>query len=1329
MRSIVWLTSAVLYLMPSQSVAADTYEPNDTHSIATPLASGAPVESYVSTANDVDFYVFSIATTRHVRLDLTIPAGRTYALQLLEQGNLGPRVITQSLSGGVGLPRRIDWTLPPGTYWVRVASDCCASPGYDASHPYTLTLTAPPTGDTFEPNETSESAIALSSGVPRTSYIATTNDVDFYAFSVATTLHVRVDLTIPAGRTYSLQLLEQGHFGPRIITQSLSGGLGLPRRIDWTLPPGTYWVRVASDCCASLGYDATHPYTLTLTAPPTGDAFEPNETSASATPLISGVARASYIATTNDVDFYAFSVGTTQQVRLDLSIPAGRTYSLQLLEPGILGPRIITQSLSGGLGLPRRIEWTLSPGTYWVRVASDCCASPSYDPSQPYTLTLTASGETVPTEPTDESLALIAAPTSQTVGGAITLVATVQGVGAMPLPNEVVHFKTAAGGQLIGSALTSVNGQASLVYRRGAAGTVAVFAKTAHGQSPAVSVTWRPPRESTPARPDPLSNAVGLLEPPPYPIVFIHGIISTWATWAPLIEALDGGESAGLMFGGVPSSPYTTDGLVPGTEPHMYAVSFTDPVIGSGLRAWADELSGYLQRIAEARGAGPAQKFILVAHSAGGLAARHYLQSPEYRSDVAALVTYGTPHAGTPAATALCAVLDVATVQSCDVSQGIQDMRPGSDFLLALDRTFLPRNVSYVSLIGSLADCVSYPEQLGGVVLVTPNDCIVPSRSQDLSLTFAGAPRGVRKWATSYRHMAQTSDVNGILLGLQLAGMRPRRTLTFEVQSPIDIVVTDPLGRRVGKEIVEVPWAAYDEYAGEDGSPHDTVMIPLPLRGEYTVQAVAQPGAGPAETYSIVVHQNGVETVLARNAPVGQIPAAPYSFANLERRYLAEGATGFFATQIALLNPGATATTAQVRFLPGSSPMIEHSVPVPARTRVTLNPKNVPGLETTEFSTVVESDQPLVVDRTMSWDGVGYGSHSETAVAAPSLIWYLAEGATHGGFSLFYLLQNPASTPTTVRVRYLRTAGEPLEKAYLLAPQSRTNIWVNVEDFPGLGAALASAEFSAVVESLDGIPIIVERAMYRSNQSRPFNAGHASMGVTAPSTQWFLAEGATGPYFDMFVLMANPTDTPAQVRLTYLLGDGTIYTRMMVAPANARAGVWVDVEQFPGTEGFPLANVAVSTTVESTNAVPLVVERAMWWPGDSTTWHEAHNSAGATATGTRWAVAEGEVGGSRAHETYLLIANTSSFVGSATVTLLFEDGTSVNRVYALLPNSRTNVAVAGDFGAVVTDRRFGAIIESTGATPAQIVVERAMYSSANGVAWAAGTNALATRLP
>ena len=57
-----------------------------------------------------------------------------------------------------------------------------------------------------------------------------------------------------------------------------------------------------------------------------------------------------------------------------------------------------------------------------------------------------------------------------------------------------------------------------------------------------------------------------------------------------------------------------------------------------------------------------------------------------------------------------------------------------------------------------------------------------------------------------------------------------------------------------------------------------------------------------------------------------------------------------------------------------------------------------------------------------------------------------------------------------------------------------------------------------------------------------------------------------------------------------------------------------------------------------------------------------------------------------------------------------------------------NVAAGPDFGSVVEGKRFGAIVESTGTTPAQIVVERAMYSDAGGVKWAAGTNAPAIKL-
>lgn len=436
-------------------------------------------------------------------------------------------------------------------------------------------------------------------------------------------------------------------------------------------------------------------------------------------------------------------------------------------------------------------------------------------------------------------------------------------------------------------------------------------------------------------------------------------------------------------------------------------------------------------------------------------------------------------------------------------------------------------------------------------------------------------------------------------------------------------------------------------------------------------------------------------------------------------RYFAEGATStFFDTQFALANPGAAPAKVLLRFLTGPGGVAHQWVDVPAMSRRTVNAKAVPNLTIAELSTVVESDEVVVVDRTMTWDQTGYGAHTERGIEAPALTWYLAEGATHSGFNLFYLLQNPSATAVQAEVTYLRPApAAPIVKTYIVPAASRFNIWVNQE-----GAGLASTDVSAVVRVTNAIPIIVERAMYLDTQGKTFGAGHESAGVTAPATEWFLAEGATGSYFDLFVLIANPNAAAAAIEARFLLPSGTVITRTYQVAANSRFNILVD------TVDPALADTAVSTTIRSTNGVAVIAERAMWWPGPTfSTWQEAHNSPGSTVTGTKWALAEGEVGGPLNRVTYILVANTSNLPGSASVTLLFEDGTTASKTVALQANSRFNVDVGSAFPAAV-GKRFSAIVESLGATPAQLVVERAMYWNAQGIVWAAGTNAIATRL-
>jgi hypothetical protein len=347
-------------------------------------------------------------------------------------------------------------------------------------------------------------------------------------------------------------------------------------------------------------------------------------------------------------------------------------------------------------------------------------------------------------------------------------------------------------------------------------------------------------------------------------------------------------------------------------------------------------------------------------------------------------------------------------------------------------------------------------------------------------------------------------------------------------------------------------------------------------------------------------------------------------------------------------------------------------------------------------------------------------------VAGLSTTWFFAEGSTSADFALFYLLQNPHPTPVTAVIRYLRPLNQaPVERSYLLQPRSRTTI--SVDEDP----AVASTDVSAVIAST--APIIAERAMYLSRPGRPFDAGHASAGVTAPALDWFLAEGATGPFFDLFVLIANPNPTPANVTVDYLLAGGGLRTKSYTVTANGRFTIWVDAEEFPAGSGQrPLANVPVSMAVRSTNAVPIIVERTMWWPGPETSadvWYEAHNSPGSTATALRWAVGDGEVGGGDGAETFVLIANPSAASGRVLVRLYFENGNTTGAFFDLPPESRTSVAISSTFAEAIENRTFSATVESVGTSPVPIVVEAATYASPGGVVWTRGGNALASPLP
>ncbi len=479
----------------------------------------------------------------------------------------------------------------------------------------------------------------------------------------------------------------------------------------------------------------------------------------------------------------------------------------------------------------------------------------------------------------------------------------------------------------------------------------------------------------------------------------------------------------------------------------------------------------------------------------------------------------------------------------------------------------------------------------------------------------------------------------------------------------------------------------------------DMMTVRVPARGAGTVAIVVRNSDG-----------------LAVTAPVA------YSYEDPNgafTRYFAEGASGaFFQTRFAVANPHDEPVALTVTFTDTLGTPTPMTLSVPARSRVTIDERNRPVLASEAFATKFEAPRMLGVERTVSWAAGGptYGAHSDTGVAAPRTWWVLAEGATIGGFNTFYLLQNPTTTAAEVKVQYLLSTGQRIEKIHTVGPLSRTNIWVN-KDHP----ALASAEMSATLTSLNGVPVVVERSMYRNNGSELFSAGHNSAAVDAPSLRWFLAEGATGGTFDEFVLIANPNAAAASLRVSYLRGGKTPIVKTYTAPAQSRLTIWVD-QQAP-----ELASAEVSVVVESLTPTPVVVERSMWWkaaPGGE--WVEAHNSRGETTTAARWLVADGEAGGAGEASTFVLVANTGNVPAAVRFTLLTESGTTRTVQDTVTASGRYSLNVAGAFPEA-QGTRFSVLVEGVSPT-APLVVERSSYSSTPSTPWASGTNSLAMPL-
>ena len=222
------------------------------------------------------------------------------------------------------------------------------------------------------------------------------------------------------------------------------------------------------------------------------------------------------------------------------------------------------------------------------------------------------------------------------------------------------------------------------------------------------------------------------------------------------------------------------------------------------------------------------------------------------------------------------------------------------------------------------------------------------------------------------------------------------------------------------------------------------------------------------------------------------------------------------------------------------------------------------------------SDQPVIAERSVYWNSRN-GGHCASGVVSSASQWYLAEGATDGGFETWVLIQNPNANDVTVDLTLMTDTGPqspPDLQGFPMAANSRQSF--------NLGNYVTSFNVSTKVTSQGG-DVIAERAMYWQDKL----GGHDAHGLEYAKLKAFMAEGATAGGFETWVLLQNPGPSDAMVYITYMTENGAVEKEPFGLAAGQRISLNVvnDVGE----------TYDVSTQVYST--APVAVERSVYWNG------------------------------------------------------------------------------------------------------------------------------------
>jgi len=333
------------------SSSPDSYEENDTFDTAIEITGAGTYQGYFDTQTDSDFYVLEVASagTFHATISHNKISSYIYLYDNFQE---------QKVREYIDKTHTLTYSLSPGTYYIRVVS---YSKEYDLDNAYHLQLSGTVLGgsspDSFEENDSFDTATEITSAGTYQGYFDTRNDSDFYVFNVTSSGTFYAAISHNKVSSY-LHLYDNSQ---KQMVRTDRAKIGT---LTYSLTPGVYYIKVIS---YSTEYDLDNAYDLQFSGTVLGssspDSFEENDSFATATEVTSASTYQGYFDTQTDSDFYVFDV-----------ISAGTFYAT-IFHNKVSSHIYLYDNTQKQLTITDRakagtLAYSLSPGTYYVKVIS-----------------------------------------------------------------------------------------------------------------------------------------------------------------------------------------------------------------------------------------------------------------------------------------------------------------------------------------------------------------------------------------------------------------------------------------------------------------------------------------------------------------------------------------------------------------------------------------------------------------------------------------------------------------------------------------------------------------------------------------------------------------------------------------------------------------------------------------------------------------------------------------------------------------------------------------------------------------------------------------------